>query len=433
LPEEPSLPTRPDSEYQKTALPGGVRVVTETISDVRTVALGIWAQTGSRFEPPSRSGIAHFVEHMMFKGTRRRTARQIAEQTDALGAQVNAFTDKELTCYYARVLSDHLPKVIDILTDMVTDSLFSEDAIETERRVILEEIKMYEDSPDDLVQDLFLETIWSGDALGRPVIGKQETISQIRRPDFLEFMASQYRPQRILVAAAGDVQHEDLVGMITGPLSRISGDAASRETASPRITAATAFRAKDVEQVHLCLGRPGVPVGHPDRFVQSVLDNIAGGGMSSRLFQEVREKRGLVYSIGTYSTMYSDAGTFSAHAGTSPHRVEEVLQITLRELGRLREEPVPPAELQRAKDSLKGGLMLSLEGTAPRMFFLSRSELYYGRRITLDEILEEIDAVTGERVQHLAARILNGGPALAAIGPVESEATVRRALDVAAA
>jgi predicted Zn-dependent peptidase len=414
-------------------MPGGIRVVTETFSDVRTVALGIWAQTGSRFELPSQSGIAHFVEHMMFKGTRRRTAQRIAEETDALGAQVNAFTDKELTCYYARVLSAHLPKVIDILTDMVTESLFDPDAIEKERQVILEEIKMYEDSPDDLVQDLFLQTIWSGDSLGRPVIGTQRTISQLHRADFLRFLESEYRPQRMLVAAAGDLDHQDLVERIAGPLSRLVGEASPRETNPPQITANTAFRAKDVEQVHLCMGYPGLPVGHPDRFAQSVLDNIAGGGMSSRLFQEVREKRGLVYSIGTFSTMYSDAGTFGAYAGTSPHRAEEVLRITLRELARLREEPVPAAELQRAKDSLKGGLMLSLEGTAPRMFFLSRSELYYGRRITLDEILEEIDAVTGERVQTLAARTLDGGPALAAIGPEGSEAIVRRALEVAAA
>ncbi|MDR5683900.1 MAG: pitrilysin family protein [Armatimonadota bacterium] len=423
----------PDSEYRKTTLPGGIRVVSETISDVRTVALGIWAQTGSRFEPMSQSGIAHFVEHMMFKGTRRRTARQIAEETDALGAQVNAFTDKELTCYYARVLSDHLPRIADILTDMVTDSLFSEEAIEKERQVIFEEIKMYEDSPDDLVQDLFLETIWSGDPLGRPVIGTTETISRIRRADFLEFVASEYRPQRILVAAAGDVRHEDLVEMVGTPLSRLAGEAPPRRTVAPQVSPSAAFRPKDVEQVHLCLGYPGLPAAHPDRFVQSVLDNIAGGGMASRLFQEVRERRGLVYSIGTFSTMYSDAGTFGAYAGTSPERAEEVVRITLRELLRLRDQPVLPDELQRAKDSLKGGLMLSLEGTAPRMFFLSRNELHFGRRITLDQVLAEIEAVTAERIQRLAAQILDGEPALAAIGPAGSEAIVRRALEMAAA
>ncbi len=420
-----------DTEYRKTVLPSGIRVVTEALPGVRTVALGVWVETGSRFEPPSWSGIAHFTEHMMFKGTRRRTAQRIAEEADALGAQLNAFTDREHTCYYVRVLSEHLPKVTDLLADMLTASLFEEEAVDRERQVILEEIKMYEDSPDDLVQDLFLETVWAHDPLGRPVIGFRETVESLRRPDFLEFVSREYRSPRLLVAAAGDVDHDRVVEQAADLLSPLTAEADPRGARAPSVSLDSTYRAKDTEQVHLCFGYPGLPQGDPDRYVQSVLDHVAGGGMSSRLFQEVREKRGLVYSIGTFSVMYRDAGAFAVYAGTSPERAREVLDVSLRELDRLRQEPVPQEELGRAKESLKASLMLSLESTASRMFFLSRSELYYGRRITPDEVLAELEAVTPERVQSLAQRLLRGRPALAAVGPAEAEATTRAALETA--
>ncbi len=418
-----------DTDYRKTVLPSGIRVVTEALPGVRTVALGVWVETGSRYEPPSWSGIAHFTEHMMFKGTRKRTAQRIAEEADALGAQLNAFTDREHTCYYVRVLSEHLPKVTELLADMLTGSLFEEEAVERERQVILEEIKMYEDSPDDLVQDLFLETVWAQNPLGRPVIGFRETVEALQRPHFLEFVAQEYRSPRLLVAAAGDVDHEQVVeqaGELLGPLT---ADAAPRKDAAPSVCLESTYRAKDTEQVHLCFGYPGLPQGHPDRYVQSVLDHVAGGGMSSRLFQEVREKRGLVYSIGTFSVLYRDAGAFAVYAGTSPERAREVLEVSLRELDRLRQEPVPQEELGRAKEALKASLMLSLESTASRMFFLSRAELYHGRRITPDEVLQELEAVTAERVQALAQGLLTDRPALAAVGPGDAEAATRAALE----
>lgn len=418
-----------DTDYRKTVLPSGIRVVTEALPGVRTVALGIWVETGSRFEPPGWSGIAHFTEHMMFKGTRRRTAQRIAEEADAVGAQLNAFTDREHTCYYVRVLSEHLPKVTDLLADMLTGSLFEEEAVERERQVILEEIKMYEDSPDDLVQDLFLETVWAGDPLGRPVIGFRKTVEALRRPDFLEFVSREYRSPRLLVAAAGDVDHDQVVEQAGQLLQPLAAEALPRGASPPSVSAESTYRVKDTEQVHLCFGYPGLPQGHPDRYVLAVLDHVAGGGMSSRLFQEVREKRGLVYSVGTFLVMYRDAGAFAVYAGTSPERAREVLEVSLRELERLREEPVPEEELRRAKESLKASLMLSLEGTASRMFFLSRAELYFGRRVTPDEVLAELEAVSSDRVQALAQRLLHDRPALAAVGPADAEATTRAALE----
>lgn len=420
-----------DTEYRKTILPSGFRVVTEVLPGVRTAALGIWVETGSRFEPAPWSGIAHFTEHMMFKGTWRRSAQRIAEEADQLGAQLNAFTDREHTCYYVRVLSEHLPKVTDLLADMLTGSRFDEDAVEKERQVILEEIKMYEDSPDDLVQDLLLEAVWAGDALGRPVIGRKETVAALRRPDFLEFVTREYRAPRVLVAACGDVEHERVVEQVAELLGPLAGDVPTRKPAPPPAASQTTYRAKETEQVHVCLGYPALAQGDPDRYVQSVLDHLAGGGMSSRLFQEVREKRGLAYSIGTFSVMYRDAGAFGVYAGTSPERVPDLLSVTLRELDRLRAEPVPAEELARAKESLKASLMLSLEGTASRMFFLSRAELYFGRRITPDEVLEELEAVTADRVQSLAQRIFSARPAASAVGPGEAEALTRRVLEAA--
>jgi predicted Zn-dependent peptidase len=430
VPEDRAVNAR-DTEYRKTVLPSGFRVVTEVLPGVRTAALGIWVETGSRFEPARWSGIAHFTEHMLFKGTWRRSAQRIAEEADQLGAQLNAFTDREHTCYYVRVLSEHLPKVTDLLADMLTGSRFDEEAVEKERQVILEEIKMYEDSPDDLVQDLFLEAVWADDALGRPVIGRRETVAALRRPDFLDFVTHEYRAPRVLVAACGDVQHDRVVEQVAELLAPLAGDAPARDATPPPVASRTTYRAKDTEQVHLCLGYPALAQGHPDRYVQSVLDHLAGGGMSSRLFQEVRERRGLVYSIGSFSVLYRDAGAFGVYAGTSPERVPEVLSVTLRELDRLRAEPVSEEELARAKESLKASLMLSLEGTASRMFFLSRSELYFGRRITPDEVLAELEAVTAERVQGLAQRLLSMRPALAAVGPADAEAVTCRALEAA--
>lgn len=400
-------------------------MVTEDIPGARTVTLGIWVETGTRFEPPEWVGISHFVEHMLFKGTRRRSAQQIAEEVDALGGQLNAFTDRELTCYYVRVLADHLPRATDILADMLVASLFDPEAIERERQVILEEIKMYEDSPDDLVQDLFLETLWAGDPLGWPVIGTAHTVRRLHREAFLEYLAREYVPDRTMVAASGAVRHEAMVDLVQELLAPLDGAASPRILRAPEVRREVRVREKDTEQVHLCFGYPGLPQAHPDRYVQAVLETIAGGGMSSRLFQEVREKRGLVYSIGTFSTMYREAGAFAVYAGTSPERVGEVLEVALRELERLRTEPVPAEELQRAKESLKGNLMLSLEGTAPRMFYLARSELYLGRYVSPDEILAEIEAVTAERVQLLAQQLLSGPPALAAVGPEGAERLLR--------
>lgn len=417
------------SDYRKTVLPNGIRVVTETVPGARTITVGVWVEAGARHESDALAGVSHFVEHLMFKGTRRRSARQIAEEVDALGGQMNAFTDKEQTCYYVRVLSVHLPRVIDVLADMLLHSTLEEGALEKERQVILEEIKMYEDDPDDLVQDLFLETVWAGHALGRPVIGGAETISRMTRAEIQRFIADEYTAPRVLVAAAGDVSHEAFVALIGDLLGAWTGAAPSRNGSAPVHIDRVRYRDKDVEQVHLCFGYPGLPIGAPQRYALSVLDNIAGGGMSSRLFQEVREKHGLVYSIGTFALMYREAGTFGVYAGTSPENAAAVLRLSVDEMRRLCEAPTPYLEINRAKEALKGNLMLSLEGTAPRMFFLARGELNYGRQVTPDEILAGIDAVACEDVQRLAAELIGTGHlALAAVGPAGAEGETRAAI-----
>jgi predicted Zn-dependent peptidase len=386
-------------------------------------------EPGARHEPDRLAGASHFVEHLMFKGTRRRTARQIAEEIDALGGQMNAFTDKEQTCYYVRVLSAHLPQVVEVLADMLLDSTFEADAIEKERHVVLEEIKMYEDDPDDLVQDLFLETIWEGHALGRPVIGRASTVDGMRRADILEYLAREYTAPRVLIAAAGDVAHAAFVDLIRERFGGWAGAAPARDEGAPAQTDRVCYRARDVEQVHLCFGYPGLPIGSPQRYALSVLDNIAGGGMSSRLFQEVREKRGLVYSIGTFALMYREAGTFGVYAGTSPENVADVVRLSIDEMRRLCDTAAPAAEVRRAQEALKGSLMLSLEGTAPRMFFLARGELNYGRRVTPDEILAGIDAVTPDDVAALSRQLIAARHfAAAVVGPEDAESETRAAL-----
>lgn len=406
-----------DAEYRKTVLPSGIRVVTEALPGVRTVALGVWVETGSRFEPPGWSGIAHFTEHMMFKGTRRRTAQRIAEEADALGAQLNAFTDREHTCYYVRVLSEHLPKVTDLLADMLTGSLFEEEALERERQVILEEIKMYEDSPDDLVQDLFLETVWAHDPLGRPVIGFRHTVESLRRPDFVEFVSREYRSPRLLVAAAGDVDHDQVVEQAAELLGPLSAEAPPRGASTPSVSLDSTYRTKDTEQVHLCFGYPGLPQGDPDRYVLSVLDHVAGGGMSSRLFQEVREKRGLVYSIYSFAASYGDGGLFGIYAGTGESEAAELLPLVCEELARL-PDSLEEEEVRRARAQIRAGILMSRESTGSRCEQLAQQLLVFGRPLPVPEIVGRIEAVDRAQLAGLARRLAGAPPTLAALGPI---------------
>lgn len=417
-----------------TTLANGIQVLTESMPQVRTATIGIWIGTGSRYEEERHGGISHFLEHMFFKGTQSRSALDIAQAADALGAQLNAFTDREMTCLYAKALARHLPTVMELMADMLLRSALEPDAVERERQVILEEIKMYEDSPDELVQDLFAQTIWNGHPLGRPVIGSVETVRRFAREDFLAYRDHRYRPNNVVVAVAGDVTHHGVVQLVADALGGWNGVAPARETEVPAARPDIALRSKETEQVHLTLGTRGLPQAHDSRYVMSILDNILGGGMSSRLFQEIREKRGLVYTITSYHAAYREGGLFVIYGAMSPSAAPQVTRLILDEVAKVKEE-IADEELRRAKESLKGAIMLSLESTGSRMHKLARSQFYHGRQVSLDEILARVDAVPAEQVLAMAREVLvPERMALAAIGPFRNDgalaAELRRAFRV---
>ncbi|MDR7520866.1 MAG: pitrilysin family protein [Armatimonadota bacterium] len=416
-------------ELAKSVLPNGIRVVTEAMPQVRTASLGIWVGTGSRYEPASQHGISHFLEHLFFKGTHTRSALVIAQAVDALGGQMNAFTDREHTCFYVKVLANHLPAIVELLADMLLNSAFDPDAIERERQVVIEEIKTYEDSPDEVVQDLITQTIWDGHPLGRSVIGTRKAVAKLTREDFVRYIEKRYRPDNIVISVAGDIRHEAVVDLVAQHLAGWDGRTTHLPTEIPTPSPAVNLKTKEIEQVHLCLATRGRAQGDEDRYVLAVLDNLLGGGMSSRLFQEIRETRGLVYTIASYSASYREGGLFVIYAAMSPENAPEVMRLTIEEIARL-PAALDEAELHRAKESLKGSIMLSLESTGSRMSKLARSELYYGRQIEFDEILARIDAVTAADVAKMATEIFTPDQmAMAAIGPFGTQAASRAELE----
>lgn len=413
----------------KSVLPNGIRVITEMMPHVRTASMGIWVSTGSRYEAASVHGISHFLEHLFFKGTHTRTALDIAQAVDALGGQMNAFTDREHTCFFVKVLANHLPAVVELMADMLLNSAFDPNAIERERQVITEEIKMYEDSPDELVQDLVAQTIWNGHPLGRPVIGTRKTVSRLGRDDFVQYIAERYRADNLVVCVAGNVEHGDVVDLIGRCLGGWNGRTTDQPTETPALIPTTSLRAKDIEQVHLCLATEGRAQADDDLYVLEVLDNVLGSGMSSRLFHEIREKRGLVYTISSYAASYREGGLFVVYAAMSPETGAEVVRLTFDEIARF-PQTLDTSEIDRAKESLKGNVMLGLESTGSRMSKLARSELYYGRQITLDEIIQRIDGVTPDAVRRMAGGIFMPATlAMAAIGPFKEHATLRDDLE----
>jgi predicted Zn-dependent peptidase len=405
--------------YERTVLPNGLVVVTEPMDHLRTIALGLWIPAGSRYEDQAHMGVSHFIEHALFKGTTTRTALEIAQAMDAIGGHLNAFTEKEHTCYFLRTLSEHLGTGVEILADMILRPALEPQALDRERQVILEEINMYEDSPDDLVHDLFAATLWPGHPLGWPISGSQASVTAARRDDLERFMAAHYRPDVSLVAVAGKLDHDRIVDTVERALGAWLGRTVPTAVEPPAPRPAVAFRSKDIEQVHLCLGVPGLPQAHPDRYILAVLDTALGGGMSSRLFQEIREERGLAYSITSYHAAFRDAGALVVYAGTSPAASREVVELTLKELARAR-RGLTADEVSRAKESLKGNLMLDLETPESRMGKLARSEQYFGRQITLDEIIADVEAVRREDVRRLAEELLTPDRmTFVAIGPFD--------------
>lgn len=411
-------------------LPGGLRVLTETVPSVRSVSLGIWIGIGSRDENELQAGAAHYLEHLLFKGTRRRTAAGIAEEFDAVGGELNAFTAKEHTCYYAHVLDTDLPLAVEVLADVVTDATMAPTDVEVERGVVLEEIAMREDDPEDLLGELFDETLFGDHPLGRPVIGSEASIRGMSRQTLHDFWRGEYTTPRMVVAAAGNLSHTHVVELVGAALAaaalRAGTDAAPdgpRQPApvvldgGPRLV----LRSEDTEQAHLMLGVPGLSRHDDRRAALTVLSSALGGGPSSRLFQQVREQRGLAYSVYSTIATYADTGSFGVYAGCAPERLDEVAGVICAVLADVAAEGLTPAELVRAQGSLRGGLVLGLEDTPSRMNRLARSELDHGRQRTIAESLDRISAVTGEDVAAVAKELLGAPLTAAVVGPYDTD------------
>ncbi len=403
---------------EKAELANGVTVLTEKIPHVRSVAIGVWVDVGSRDEEDRQAGVTHFIEHLMFKGTERRSAKDIAEELDAVGGQLNAFTTKEYTCYYARVLDEHLSLAVDLLGDMLFHSRFDSTDIDRERNVILEEIKMYEDAPDELVHDIFAGTIWRSHPLGRPVIGDKKTVQSFSREDLLGFYDKYYSPGNMVVAAAGNLNKDRLLELLNKTFGVLKGEKKEKSFTVPKPNRSIFCRTKDTEQVHICLGTPGLPMDHESIYVFQIINTILGGGLSSRLFQEIREQRGLVYSVFSYHSSYHDSGLFCIYTGLSKKNVRSALELVIKEIRDIQVHGVSSEELQRAKEQLKGNLLLSLESVNTRMSRLGKSQLYLGRVIPPDEVVRRIMAVTDDDIKELARNMLKPENfSLASVGP----------------
>jgi predicted Zn-dependent peptidase len=385
----------------KTVLDNGIRVISENIPHAHSVTIGIWVASGSRDESAEFSGVAHFIEHLLFKGTARRSALQIAREIDSLGGILNAFTGREYVCYYAKVLHRFLPKVIDLLADIFLESRFESEEIDKERKVILQEIGLLEDSPDDYIHDLFARNFWQEHPLGRPIIGTEKSVGILDRDIVTSYRADVYRAENIIIAAAGRLEHDELIALLGSLFERIPAGRKLEQVSPSRPTKRVEVVARDLEQVHLCLGTLGIPQNHPRRYEAFILNTVLGGSMSSRLFQEVREKLGLAYSIYSYMTSHSDSGSITVYAGTSRDRYREVIDIIIRELRRLKTDPLSQDELDNAKEQLKGNILLSLESSDNRMTKLAKNEIYFGRYLPLMEIVKGIDQVTPESIIQL--------------------------------
>lgn len=406
---------------QVAELANGFNVLTEYIPHVRSVAVGVWVDVGSRDEKDDQAGISHFIEHLMFKGTAKRSAKEIAEELDAVGGQLNAFTTKEYTCYYARLLDEYFPLAVDLLSDMVLNSRFDPSDIDRERNVIMEEIKMYEDTPDELVHDIFASTVWRAHPLGRPIIGGEKTVGGLTRHDILSFYQQYYTPGNMIITVAGNFNYEQVINNLSVTFGNLTGAKKDCRYTPPEPARQVVCKIKDTEQVHICLGTPGLAIDHEKIYVLQIINTILGGGLSSRLFQEIREQRGLVYSVFSYHSSYHDAGLFCIYAGLSKKNVPAALELITKEIRDIRNNGVKPAELQRAKDQLKGNLLLSMENVSTRMSRLGKSKLYLGKVIPPEEIVRRIMAVTDEDIRDLAGTLLKPGNfCLASVGPWEN-------------
>jgi predicted Zn-dependent peptidase len=384
-------------------LPNGLVIVTEPMPQVRSISVGIWLRSGSRSETAARNGIAHFTEHMVFKGTERRSAEEIARSVDSIGGMMDAFTAKEMVSFNAKVLDEHLPVAWEVLSDLALHPLFNAEEIAREKQVVLEEIKIDQDNPESVAHEMLVQNFWSGHPLGRPILGTPETVGDFSREAVVEGHRESYVPGNLLVTAAGHLEHARVVDLVAGAFGDLPAGEYSRPETVPETHSSVGQQSKsELEQVHICVGVPSVRLADQRRYVVAVLNTILGGGMSSRLFQNIREKQGLAYAVFSEVNPYSDAGIFSVYAGTSIENAEKVLGLISAEFRSLKNELVTAEELRRAKDHLKGSLVLSLESTGARMSNLARMEMYFGRFFSTDEILASVEAVTREDVQAVA-------------------------------
>jgi predicted Zn-dependent peptidase len=417
---------------EREVLNNGIRLVTEPMPHVRSVSIGVWLTRGSRHESDDLSGIAHFVEHMLFKGTTSRSAEDIAQTIDSVGGQLDAFTSKEYAGYYIKVLDEHLPIALDILADIVLSPAFAEDDIEREKKVILEEIKMVEDTPDDLVHEIFTESYWAGHPLGRPILGTRQTVEGLTGAALRDYFGEAYIAPNMIFAAAGNLDHQRLRALVEQTFSKVNRRGPSVNGSGPRTMPRLVLRDKDLEQSHVCLGTIGYQQNHDDRYTTYILNTVLGGSMSSRLFQNVREKRGLAYAVFSGLSAYRDAGMLTVYAGCAKENVAEVVDLVVEEMRGMKEMPLPQSELRRAKDHLKGSLMLSLESTSSRMSHLARQEIYFDRHFTLDETLDGIERVSMDDVQRVARDIFsNGSLAATVLGPTRGLELRKEHLDLA--
>ena len=403
-----STTTEPALNIEKTRLPNGLTIVTEHIESIKSISAGIWVKSGGRHETEKLAGVTHFLEHMLFKGTEKRNSYDIALSMEAVGGYLNAFTSTEYTCYYARCLSSKLDTAMDVLSDMLQNSLFPEEEMVKEKKVVLEEMKMYRDSPDDLIYEVFSGEVFYDHPIGRPILGYEETVTEFTRDDLFGYMEDRYRPDNLLVAVAGNVEHQRVIDLVHEMLDL--------EAAEPTVTPEQPLKpykksehslTRPIEQAHMIVGRRALNYDHPDKYLLLLANTILGGGMSSRLHQNIREKYGYCYSIGPFNQSYTDTGLFGVYVGTDSNYVPHVRELIKKEFERMQGERVEEKELEEAKAHLKGKLLLSQENTSNRMTRMAKSEIYFNRYITLDELVENIDAVKAEELHQFSKEFFN--------------------------
>jgi predicted Zn-dependent peptidase len=420
---------------RRTVLPSGLRIVTEEVSSVRSAAVGIWVNIGSRDEAPAVAGASHFLEHLLFKGTKRRNALEISSAIESVGGEMNAFTSKEYTCFYARVIDSDLPMAVDVISDLITSSIVTAEDVDAERKVVLEEIAMRDDDPSDLVHDLYAETYYGDTPLGRPILGTIDSINEMSRNSVFNYYKKRYLPQDLVVAVAGNIKHKRVVAMVEEALSR---DNFLDVTGTPQIRANTPVKRvkqgrvgvihRKSEQAHMFYGMEGVNRNDDRRFTMGVLSAALGGGMSSRLFQEIREKRGLAYSVYSYAQQFAGSGQIGFYAGCNPSKAVEVINIIQEVLHDVANNGMSHEEIERAKGAVRGSLVLSQEDSGSRMSRIGKSEIVYGQIMGFDEILQAVARVTPEDIRVIASEFLTKTPTLGVVGPYKSEAIFEKIL-----